>query len=706
MSRISDWLDAVCDRERDQLALWLPVALGIGIACWFVIPQRDGWIAFILGTLGAALASLFLLGPGRMGRMLAVALVFSAIGCGLVWLRAESVAAVRLDRPQVAIFTGKIEHIELLTARAMVRLQVTVDPGQALPPRVRVNVDDQYMARDVQPGARIRIRARLMPPGEALLPGGYDFGRIAWFRGIGATGRALDSIAVLAREPATGFSGQIALWRAALTAHIERRLPGSPGGISAAFVTGDQGAITEEDAAAMRTAGLAHLLSISGLHVAVVIGGTMLLVMRMLALSQTLALRLPLTIIAAGAGALAGIAYTLIAGAEVPTLRSCIAAVLILIALVMGREAMTLRLVAAGAMLLLMLWPESLIGPSFQMSFAAVTVLLAVHQHPVTGGWFARRDESGLMRAIREAGATLLIGVAIEIALAPIALYHFHRTGLYGAVANIVAIPFTSFVIMPLEGLALFLDIAGWGAPIWWLVGLSMKLLIALAQNVSGWPGAVASLPTMPVPAFALMVLGGIWILLWKGGIRAAGIAPFAVGAIWAYFAPAPDLMIMGDGRHLALRGPTGELALLRPRAGDFVRDSFAESAAGVATDSLDDLPTARCSADFCVADIVAGGFRMKLLATRSAYLVDWDEMRRLCADADIAVSERRLPVGCTPRWLKADRTLLEQTGGISISFSPLALRTVRTAGDDHPWLRRVSALRHVGGDRGERKGH
>src|SRR3546814_7962632 len=80
----------------------------------------------------------------------------------------------------------------------------------------------------------------------------------------------------------------------------------------------------------MRLSGLAHLLSISGLHVTAVIGGTMLLVMRLLALSPALALRAPLPLIAASAGALAGIGYTLLAGAEVPTVRSCVAALLVL----------------------------------------------------------------------------------------------------------------------------------------------------------------------------------------------------------------------------------------------------------------------------------------------------------------------------------------------------------------------------------------
>jgi competence protein ComEC len=279
-------------------------------------------------------------------------------------------------------------------------------------------------------------------------------------------------------------------------------------------VTGDVGGIPQADQEAMRRSGLAHLLSISGLHVAAVIGGTMFFAMRLLALSPYLALRFRLPLIAAGAGALAGIAYTSLSGAEVPTLRSCIAALFVLAALAIGREAMTLRLVATGALLILLWTPESITNPSFQLSFAAVVALIAFHEQPRVRSLFQKRDE-GRFRAIGREGLSLLLtGLIVEAALAPIALYHFQRTGLYGALANIIAIPLTTFVIMPLEGLALLFDMAGLGAPLWWLTGKSMTLLIALARAVAAWPGAVLPLPSMPLPAFALLAFGGIWIAL------------------------------------------------------------------------------------------------------------------------------------------------------------------------------------------------
>jgi competence protein ComEC len=287
----------------------------------------------------------------------------------------------------------------------------------------------------------------------------------------------------------------------------------------------------------------------------------------------------------------------------------------------------------------------------------------------------------------------LLSGIAVELALAPIALFHFHREGLYGAVANIFAIPMTTFVVMPLELLALIGDLVGVGAPFWWLTGKAIALLLWIAHLAGHAPGAVAMLPVVPRAAFALVLAGGLWICLWRTRMRWLGIAPFVAGAIWALTTPAPDLLVTGDGRHLALRGPDGRYALLRPRAKDFVRDMLSEAAgADEELADLDTLPGASCTADSCVATVKRGDREWRLLATRSAYLTPIRAINRACAEADIVVSDRRLPRTCRPRRLKLDRLFLQQTGGVAIRFSePPVLHVTRLPRDAHPWNRIVA---------------
>src|SRR5690606_35405743 len=248
-------------------------------------------------------------------------------------------------------------------------------------------------------------------------------------------------------------------------------------------------------------------------------------------------------------------------------------------------------------------------GASFQLSFAAIAAIVALHENPRVQALLGRRDEGALRRLARGLVGLLLTGLAVEIALAPIALFHFHRTGLYGAVANMVAIPLTTFVIMPLEALALTFDAIGLGAPFWRLTSRSLALLLWLAHATAAAPGSVALLPAIPRAAYGLIVLGGLWICLWRTRWRRWGLAPVAIGAAWALATPAPDILVTGDGRHLVLRDEAGRLALLRPRAGDYVRDLLAELS-GAEPDYYDlaTLPRAACRGDLCVADLGRGG--------------------------------------------------------------------------------------------------
>lgn len=672
---VERWLEA----ERAQLPLWLPVALGGGITAWFLLPDATRWTGFLLAAGALALLGLAL--PGRLGRVLLLGGLALVAGCALIWWRAEHVAAPVLARPAVVEMTGRVAAVEPLPARALVR--VTLLPGRRdLPPRVRVNLAAKDVPEGMARGATMRLRARLMPPAGASVPGGYDFARAAWFNGLGATGKGFAPVEVVTHAEASGAD-----LRATLSVHIQSRIPGSGGGIASALATGDEGAIAEADVEAMQRSGLAHLLSVSGLHVTAVTAAAMLLVLKLLALSPTLAQRWRLPLVAAGAGALAAIGYTWLTGAEVPTIRSCVAALLVLLALSLGREAITLRLVAAGALLVLLLWPEVLAGASFQLSFAAVTAIVALHESPRMHRWFGRREEGRGVALLRGAGSLLLTGVVVELALMPIGLFHFHQAGLYGALANIVAIPLTTFVIMPLEALALLLDLVWLGDPAWWLTARTLDLLLWLARATAAAPGAVAALPAVPHGAFALTMAGSLWLALWRTHMRWAGAAPLAIGLAWMLATPAPDLIVTGDGRHLAIRMPDGSMALLRDRAGDYTRDMLTETGGSDAEPvALADQPGARCSPDLCMIEHRAGGRTWRVAATRSGYALPWAEFIALCRSVDVMISDRRLPAGCMPRWLKLDRPALAKTGGVAIAFADGRVTMVRGQGR-HPWI-------------------
>lgn len=671
--------------------LWVPVALAVGIAVWFTLPIASVWAGFIGSCCILALVGLRLPRGGRLQMLVISGALWIALGCALIWGKALLVGEPPLSRPVFTQVEGRVLAVERQTALERVRLTIAPEGRADLPRKIRVNLDDDNWVEGIGKGARIAFRSRLMPPPPPAVPGAYDFAQRAYFMGLGATGRVLAPVTVL--EPARDSTGGL---RQRLVDHIGAQLGGGEGAIATTLATGDRGAISEKDAQAMRRSGLAHLLAISGLHVSALIAGVIFLVYRLLALSSRLALGWPLLLVAAGAGAAAGIGYTLLTGAQVPTVRSCIAALLVLGGLALGREAISLRLVSAGALIVLLLWPEALVGPSFQMSFAAVTVIIALAETR----WFRdlthAREEGWAMKLARFILALFITGLAVEIALMPIALFHFHQAGLLGALANLIAIPLTTFVIMPAEALALLFDVVGLGAPFWWVVGKAIGLLLGLAHGVSEHPLSVWALPHFSTGAFALIILGALWFILWRTRLRFLGLPIALAGAAAMGMTASPDVLVTGDGRHMAVRQTDGSFALLRERAGDYVRDVLAgsmgagdDNPARAAMVALEDTPNARCSRDMCSVLVHKAERDWLVVATRSDMWVPWEKLIDICARADIIVSQRRLPAACVPRWLKLDRARLARTGGVSIDLESQRWTSVRSPDDHHPWVLR-----------------
>ncbi len=672
---------------------WLAVAFAGGIAAWFALGNRWQWLALLAACLGLGVASLA--GFRRDGRFpylrqaLAGVTLLVAAGCLTVWSKSELVGARPIARPMVAEITATVLDREPRPAEQRVRLLLaTREPESGWAIRVRLTlpiVPGQAMPAGIgDAGARIRLRARLMPPAPPMLPGAYDFARTAWFAGIAATGSVLGPVTLIA--PGEG-GGWLERTQARLSEHVRSRLGGSAGAIATAFASGDRGAITEADDEAMRDAGLSHLLSISGLHVSAVVGAAYLIALRLLALWPWLALRVRLPLFAAGAGAGAGIFYTLLTGAEVPTVRSCIGAVLVLAALALGREPLSMRMIAVAAFFVLLFWPEAVVGPSFQMSFAAVIAIVALHGAAPARAFLAPREEGWMARALRNLVMLLVTGVVIELAIMPIGLFHFHRAGIYGALANVVAIPLTTVVTMPLIAIALVLDLVGAGAPAWWLTGQSIDLILAMAHWIAGQPGAVSKLPAMGRGSIALFVAGGLWLALWRGRLRLWGLGPVLIATTSLAFLRPPDILVSGDGRHVGITDGRGDLLVLREAKSDFARDNLTELAGmdGVLR-PLAEWPGATCGPDFCAVELTRAGRTWRLLIGRGRDRVPERELAAACDRADIVLSDRWLPRSCHPALLIADRNVLERSGGLAIDLDRRSVTTVAETQGEHGW--------------------
>jgi len=438
--------------------LWLPVAFGLGIAIYFELPSEPAmWLG--PGLAAAASAAMFMAPAGSRARALCIGLAAAAAGLGLATWRTESLAAPTLGRPLFSInVEGRVADIQRLPEGRRVVLEAVRLKGsgapvpEKMPARLRVSLGKG--APPLHVGDRILVLANLSPPSGPAAPGAFDFQRVAWYQQLGAVGYALAPAAVTERGRPDGIVRFIDGLRADITARILKALPGPEGGVAAALLTGEQTAVDKDITQAMRDSGLAHILSISGLHIVFVVGLVMGLLRYSLALVPAVALRFDAKKIAAVVALLVALFYTALSGAPVPAQRACAMAAFALLAVLLDRTALSLRLVAWSAIIVLVAAPESLTGASFQMSFAAVIALIAAWE--TAAGWRRRLHDRAelsrhrwLWRLLAGFGASLVTTLVASIATGAFAAYHFNRVSFLGVVANLLGVPLTGFWIMP-----------------------------------------------------------------------------------------------------------------------------------------------------------------------------------------------------------------------------------------------------------------
>ena len=694
-SNLVDAAEQSLARAGFDRAPWLAVMFAGGIVAWFALGMLWQWLAAMGAAALLALTAIAIWRENDDRAFLRQALIAGSIlfaaGIAVVWARSEMVGAEPIDRPMIERVQGYVLEREDQPADERFRLTLAVRDAETADSRkIRVNVPMEQATPGMSEGAIVRARVRLMPPASPMLPGSYDFARAALFKGLAATGSVLGKVELV--EPADESAG-IATMQRALSDHVRERVDGSPGTIAAAFASGDRGAINEADEDAMRDAGLTHLLAISGLHVSAVIAAAYLIALKLLALFPALALRARLPIVAAAVGAMAGIGYTLLTGAQVPTVRACVAAMLVLVALAMGRDALSLRMVAVAACFVMLLWPESVVGPSFQMSFAAVIAIVALHTSERVKSFLAAREEPWLHRTGRRVIMLFVTGLVIEIALMPIVLFHFHRAGVYGALANVFAIPLVTFISMPLIAIALVLDTVGLGGPAWWLVEASLNLLLDIAHFTSAQPGAVKLMPQMGYGTIGLFVFGGLWLALWSGRARFLGLVPAAIATMMLLFTPIPDVLIGREGKHVGIVMETEDgdkqLVSLRSSRSSYAKDNLLELS-GVSSEPvpISEWPGAECSPQFCVTVIQRGGREWTLLLARNRDLIEERALAAACERSDIVVADRYLPRSCKPKWLKADRGMLDRSGGLALNLNDQRVTAVADTQGEHGWWR------------------
>ncbi|KQY95695.1 MULTISPECIES: ComEC/Rec2 family competence protein [unclassified Brevundimonas] len=559
--------------------MWAPVAFGGGCAVYFALKSEPpAWPLLLAALIAAALwLGARRLALGRVWTLPLLMLACFALGFAVAKLRTDAVAApIAPAMAEPTVVEGWVVDVDSPGSAgprvviAPVRIR-GLTPEQT-PVRLRATVRGETPA----PGQAVRLFAILNPPPAPASPGAYDFGRNAFFQSLGGVAFSLGETrpAYLTPPPwrvraAMAVNGM----RFALARRIVARLGDRTGGIAAAMTTGQEAWLNPDDVDVMRDSGLAHILSISGLHMAVVGGFAFFLVRLLVAAWPWLALRVPGKKVAAIGGLLAVGTYLVVSGAPPPAERAAITASIAFLAILLDRQAITMHALAVAAFVVLLLQPEAIVTPGFQMSFAATAALVALVE-----AWPRRPKEISAplpILIVQRAGAWLAAAVLASLvagaATGPFAMQHFNRTAMYGLASNLATAPVSDFLIMPMLALGALLEPLGLGGPFLWLAGQGIGLMLAIGAWTAGLPGAVRTVASAPDLVLPISFLGVLFCCLWRGPLRWLGL-PFAAAVMLWPRAPTPDVWI-GDGGTNAAWVQAGQTMVMRPGVRQFAVD-------------------------------------------------------------------------------------------------------------------------------------
>jgi competence protein ComEC len=677
---------AAVDFGPGRLIAWVPVSFGFGVAVYFTA-EREPSLYAVAALMVAGLAMAYAARRRPVGFPIAIIVAAAVAGFATVTFKTALIAHPVLERPVFgAAVTGFVEMREERerSDRITVRVHKLEGVRQAqLPERVRVSV-----RRGLAPavGSFVSFKARLSPPLQPLRPGGYDFARDLYFQRIGASGFVTGAIKIEAPPTAPGFwlryAGVLDTIREAIDTRIRMAAPGDAGAIASALITGKRDAISTPVNDAMYVSSLAHVLSISGYHMAVVAGAVFFVIRALLALIPGIATGYPIKKWGAIGALVASSFYLALSGAEVATQRAFVMTAIVLVGVMADRAALTLRTLAVAAMAVLLIAPEAVANPSFQMSFAATLALVAGYERGLRWTAVTRDTAVGIRFALwgwRQVAALLFASLIAGLATTPYAAFHFHRLAPYGVVANLLAMPVVSVWVMPAGLLALLAMPFGFDAPLWRAMGAGVDWMIAIAVWVTRFPGAVGRVHAFGIGALLLLTLGLVMICLFRSRLRWAGVLPIALGGYIAVVASQPDVLISSSGDAIAVRGANGSLSAVR-----FGSDSFAirDWLAGDADARLPNDAGLKngfvCDSEGCVSRLGVGAL-VAVSRTPAALAED-------CRRADLVVTSREAPPDCAATII--DRNVL-RSGGAALLYrgeGNWRMEQSKPAGYDRPW--------------------
>lgn len=669
--------------QRGQLFCWVPVCLGIGIGGYFSLRFEPDtlMLASLLFPLCLLLVASRLVPTGFAPLLIAVCLI--GAGAGAAKWRTEAVAGPSLGFRYYGGIEGRIVNIDRSASDA---LRLTLDSvqlermsPQKTPNRVRISIHTEGTPPAFEAGDVVMTTGHLSPPSGPAEPGGFDFQRHAWFLEIGGVGYTRNPVLRLHAAEDDGIAVWLVAQRIALASAVRAQITGEAGGFAAAIMTGDRSGISAETMNNLRATNLAHLLAISGLHMGLLTGFVFAVLRFGMSLVPWIALRFPTKKIAAFIALITGAGYLALSGGNVATERAFIMVGVMFVAVMLDRRAFTLRAVAMAATLILLKRPEALIGPGFQMSFAATTALVFVF------GQMRKLNTLHLPKWVRAIMSVVISSAVAGFATAPFAAVHFNQFAHYGLIANLLSVPLMGVVVMPAAVLAICLMPLGmWGVGLW-IMEQGLLWILFVAGRVAKIEGGLGHIVSPQSGVLPLMAFGLIWFVLWQGRARSAGLVLALLAAgLWMQTTRS-TILVADSGGLIGIMGDDGR-ALSKAKGDSFVAGIWLENDGNPVTQ---DAAAQRAGAGAFErkVQVSLGGWSIVQVTGKTA-LAALDD----CSGADILIAST--PDAETRSCEVFDTKRLRETGALAIDLAEngdLIVKTAQDVSGSRPWNGQVA---------------
>ena len=683
--RALNYLRGAYALQSGRLVVWAPVFLATGIWTYFNLPNEPSVVA--IAGLAVPIVVLF-----WIGRHYSIALLFCLVllGFGLSKARQEIVATpilrATVSSSEISGFIADADNRGGKKRVLVIELDgATNVPVEEMPTRVRISTFD---APTASIGDYVRFTARLSPLPTPVMPGASDYGRDLYFQSIGAMGSNISPPVFEDRPVPWKFVERrfFHKLRSVMGARITAAIPGPIGAFANSIVTGERAAIPAEMNTSLQISGLAHIISISGLHMSLVAGGVFWVMRAFLALFPVLALHYPIKKWSAVAALIVGFIYMLLADSGSATERSYIMIAVMFFAILVDRPAVSMRNIALAALIILVFNPEEAVRASFQMSFLAVIGIVAFFEYWNNRPVHMKAHEASPLSRFASYGLKLLGGSVLTTIVAGslssiAAVYHFGRLSPYGTVSNALALPIADLIVMPAAMLGVLM--MPFGLEYWpfKLVEIGLQATMWISDSIAAWPYANGMVPQPSLLGVSLMVAGAMFICLVLGAFRWLGVVLIVMGLYLSANTHLPDILIEDRGSNVAIRDDVGNYVLADASKGKFAAEKWLQSNGQVETmDASAARPGWTCAENMCFSDLAS----MSVGYLHEPADAEWE-----CPPTAIIIADFPLRENCAEARLKIDRFDVWKFGAhaIYINGDVANVKTAKGEQGDRPWV-------------------